>query len=135
MAVYNTLKLHTTSEKFIVEPVESGQTKRDDVLVIDRVTQEISLQGESVIPASAITKSIHGIVGIIRLVAGPYLIVITKRQKVGSILGEDIWKVTGTEVLSYKRSLTHLTEKQVAINKAYLALVEQMLNTDGFYFS
>ncbi|XP_035829219.1 phosphatidylinositol-3-phosphatase SAC1 isoform X2 [Aplysia californica] len=135
MAVHDFMKLHITSEKFIVEPV-SNSAGQEDVLVIDRLTQEISLQsGESGIPASAITKTIYGIVGIIRLVAGPYLMVITKREKVGSILGSDIWKVTGTEVLSYKRSFTHLTEKQVSINKTYLALVDMMLNTENFYFS
>ena len=45
--------------------------------------------------------------------AGPYLIVITKKEKVGQIQGHSIWKVTGTEFHSYKRTTLHLTEKQV----------------------
>jgi len=127
------MKLHTTSERFLVEPETSG---KKDVLVIDRLTQELFLQdGGTPIPASAITKTIYGIVGVIKLIAGSYLIVITKREKVGNIQDSEIWKVTGTEVISYKRSLNHLTEKQVSINKSYLALLDQMLNTESFYFS
>ena len=44
---------------------------------------------------------------------GPYLIVITRRTKVGEVNGHTIWKVTGTDVLPYKRTNYHLTEQQV----------------------
>ena len=44
---------------------------------------------------------------------GPYLLVITKKEKVGEIEGHVIWKVTGTELHSYKKTMLHLTEKQV----------------------
>ena len=56
---------------------------------------------------------IYGIYGIIRLVGGSYLIVITGRARVGDILGHTIWKVTKTEVLPYQKSLLNLTESQV----------------------
>ncbi|CAL1547866.1 unnamed protein product [Lymnaea stagnalis] len=135
MAVYDQMKLHITSEKFILEPVIASN-KKPEVLVIDRVTQEITVQDFiSEIPATAITKLTYGVVGIIRLVAGPYLIVVTQREKVGTISKSVIWKVTKTEVFSYKRSLTHLSERQVAINKNYLALLDVMLNTESFYYS
>ncbi|KAI8746471.1 phosphatidylinositide phosphatase SAC1, partial [Biomphalaria glabrata] len=112
MEVFDSLKLHITSDKFIVEPF-AGHLKNPNVLVIDRVTQDISLHDfVHDIPASAITKSIYGIIGIIRLVAGPYLIVVTEREKVGHILNNVVWKVTKTELLCYKRSLTHLNERQ-----------------------
>ncbi|GFO16307.1 phosphatidylinositide phosphatase sac1 [Plakobranchus ocellatus] len=127
--------LHITSEKLIVEPVV-GTEERPDVLVIDRVSQEITLQSNNgQIPASAISKNIYGLMGILRLVAGPYLIVVTQRQNVGTIAGQPIWKVVKTEVISYKRTLTHLTERQVSLNKSYLALLDVMLNTENFYFS
>ena len=45
--------------------------------------------------------------------SGPYLIVITSKEKVGEIRGNSIWRVTGTEMHSYKRTTMHLTEKQV----------------------
>jgi len=49
------------------------------------------------------------------LFAGPYLIVITRREKVGEIDQRPIWKVTGTEVISYQRTLLHLNEQQVLV--------------------
>ncbi|XP_060553328.1 phosphatidylinositol-3-phosphatase SAC1-A-like isoform X2 [Ruditapes philippinarum] len=73
--------------------------------------------------------------GIIRLIAGPYLIVITKKEKVGEIGGHVIWKVTGTELHSYKRTMLHLTEKQTRDNAVYVSMVESVLKTASFYFS
>ena len=46
-------------------------------------------------------------------VLGAYLIVITKRYKVGGLMGHTVWRVGGTELLCYKRSTSHLTEQQV----------------------
>ena len=47
------------------------------------------------------------------LISGPYLIVITSKVKVGDLKGHPIWKVTGTEMLPYKRTTMHLNEQQV----------------------
>lgn len=68
------------------------------------------------IPQSASTKAIYGIIGLIRLIAGPYLVVITGKKHVGQINGQDVWEVTNTEVISCTRTLLHLTEKQVENN-------------------
>lgn len=51
---------------------------------------------------------------------GPYLIVITKREKIGDIDGRTVWKVISTEVLSFKRTLLHLTEQQVCDIKLFI---------------
>lgn len=125
------LHLHITAEKFYLE---SKDSKDKEILVIDRVSQDIGLYGESQIP-TAVTKSIWGILGIIRLTAGPYLIVITKKEKVGEICGQTVWKVTDTEMYSYKRTTLHLTEKQTNDNKTYVSLVEHCLKMDSYYFS
>ena len=46
---------------------------------------------------------------------GPYLVVITNRKKIGEINGHPIYKVTGTEVLTYKKTTLHMNETQVSI--------------------
>jgi len=51
---------------------------------------------------------------------GPYLIVITRRDRVGEIDQKTVWRVTGTEMISYQRTMLHLTEQQV-INYFVLA--------------
>lgn len=71
------------------------------------------------IPQASSTKPICGIVGTLRLLAGPYLVIVTKKHKVGSINGQTIWQVAETEVISYSRTLLHLTEKQVIFCRCY----------------
>ena len=46
---------------------------------------------------------------------GMYLIVITKKRNVGSLLGHAVWKMVEFEIIAYKKTLLHLTEAQVSI--------------------
>lgn len=81
------------------------------------------------------SRTIFGIIGIINLIAGPYLIVITKRNHIGDIDERSIFQVQETEIISFRRTTTHLTEKQVTFNNAYINMVKSVLNTPYFYFS
>ncbi|MGH0124615.1 UNVERIFIED_CONTAM: hypothetical protein FKN15_019456 [Acipenser sinensis] len=87
------------------------------------------------IPPSAVTRPICGIMGTIRLVAGMYLIIITKKKKVGDLFGHNIWKATEFDIISYKKTVLHLTDNQMQDNKCFLAMLNNVLNTDGFYFA
>ncbi|XP_038246573.1 phosphatidylinositol-3-phosphatase SAC1 isoform X1 [Dermochelys coriacea] len=129
---YEKLKLHITPEKFYVEACDDGA---DDVLAIDRVSTEVTLTVKKDVPPSAITRSIYGILGTIRLVAGNYLIVITKKKKVGECFNHAVWKATDFDILSYKKTMLHLTDIQLQDNKAFLTMLSHVLNVDGFYFS
>uniref|UniRef100_A0A2K6U0Z2 Phosphatidylinositol-3-phosphatase SAC1 n=1 Tax=Saimiri boliviensis boliviensis TaxID=39432 RepID=A0A2K6U0Z2_SAIBB len=108
-AAYEQLKLHITPEKFYVEACDDGA---DDVLTIDRVSTEVTLAVKKDVPPSAVTRPIFGILGTIHLVAGNYLIVITKKTKVGEFFNHVIWKATDFDVLSYKKTMLHLTDIQ-----------------------
>lgn len=44
---------------------------------------------------------------------GMYLVVITKKRNVGSLLGHAVWKAVDFDVISYKKTVLHLTETQV----------------------
>lgn len=61
----------------------------------------------------AVRKSIHGIIGIINLISGPNLIVISSKVRVGDINGQAIYKVQTTEIIPYARNMSHLNEYQV----------------------
>ncbi|XP_070994392.1 phosphatidylinositol-3-phosphatase SAC1-B isoform X2 [Oncorhynchus clarkii lewisi] len=87
------------------------------------------------IPPHAVTRPICGIMGTIRLVAGTYLIVITKKKKVGDLLGHAVWKAMDFDVISYKKTVLHLTDNQMQDNKAFLSMINSVLLTDGFYFA
>ncbi|KAH0627251.1 hypothetical protein JD844_002759 [Phrynosoma platyrhinos] len=100
---------HITPEKFYVEACDAGA---NDVLAIDRVSTEVTLTVKKDIPPSAVTRQIYGILGTIRLVAGTYLIVITKKRKVGEFFNHVVWKATDFDILSYKKTMLHLTDIQ-----------------------
>ncbi|NWI62786.1 SAC1 phosphatase, partial [Todus mexicanus] len=67
--------------------------------------------------------------------AGTYLIVITKKKKVGEIFSHVIWKATDFDILSYKKTMLHLTDIQLQDNKVFLSMLNHVLSVDGFYFS
>jgi hypothetical protein len=50
-----------------------------------------------------------------RLIAGPYLLVVTKKKLLGQINGQNVWQMTGAEIICCTRTLLHLTEKQASI--------------------
>ena len=89
----------------------------------------------NLIPQTASQRSIWGIVGIIRLLACPYLIVIDDAQKIGTIANQDIFKIVSTHIVPYSRSMLHLDEKQIRNNSTYLEMIKLVLSTPHFYFS
>lgn len=134
MAVFDSLQLHITPDKFLIEPQNAGVS---ELLVIDRISQEISLEApQSVLPgADTLKQQIYGIFGVIRLTSGPYLIVITKREKIGEIGGHTIWKVLDTALYAFKKTMFHLTEKQISDNRIYMSMLELALKCESYYFS
>lgn len=47
------------------------------------------------------------------VVLGMYMIIITKKKKVGDLLGHAVWKALDFDVISYKKTILHLTDNQV----------------------
>ena len=81
-SILDDLILHISPDKFYVESL----TFTESVLVIDRISYEISLQASNgQIPNMASRKPIAGIMGIISLMSGPYLVVITKKARLGAL--------------------------------------------------
>jgi len=130
--VYDDLILHISPDKFFLESLSSTQS----VLVIDRITYEIVLQANNgQIPPVASRKPIAGLLGIISLISGPYLVVITRKARLGQVTGGEIWRVVETEIISYARAEHHLTPSQLEANRRYVSMLQQVLSTPYFYFS
>eukprot|EP00088_Acartia_fossae_P049587 TRINITY_DN5474_c0_g1_i2.p1 TRINITY_DN5474_c0_g1~~TRINITY_DN5474_c0_g1_i2.p1 ORF type:complete len:593 (+),score=84.96 TRINITY_DN5474_c0_g1_i2:28-1806(+) len=130
--VYDDLILHITTDKFFIESFSEQQV----LLVIDRISHELSLQpNKGQIPPVASRKPIHGILGIINLISGPYLIVVTKKVLQGVICGAEVWRILETEIISFSRAEHHLTESQKEANTRYTGMMQQVLSTPYFYFS
>ncbi|XP_030014003.1 phosphatidylinositol-3-phosphatase SAC1-B [Sphaeramia orbicularis] len=131
-STYESFNLRTTPEKFYIEANDDGCV---DVLAIDRVSTEMTLTVRRDVPASAEARQICGLMGTMRLVAGMYLIVITKKKKVGDLLGHPVWKALEFDIISYKKTILHLTDNQMQDNKSFLSMINNVLHTDGFYFA
>lgn len=46
---------------------------------------------------------------------GPYLIVVTKKECLGSINGHLVYEVKGTELIPFSKTNIHLSESQVCV--------------------
>ncbi|KAK3508303.1 hypothetical protein QTP70_019525 [Hemibagrus guttatus] len=68
------------------------------------------------------------------VLAGMHLIVITRKKKVGDLFGHAVWKAMEFDLIPYKKTILHLTETQMQDNKTFLSMINNVLNTDGFYF-
>ena len=44
---------------------------------------------------------------------GPYLLVVTQKQKVGELEGHVVWEVKGSDVIPFTKTNIHLNEQQV----------------------
>lgn len=137
--IYDRFNLYALPERFCIEPLErDGGIASDAYLEIDRNLDKISLQGRLNRPipvAYAEVKVIHGILGIIKLVSGYALITIKDARLMGSVNGHDVWLITNTEILPYKKTTLHLNERQNWYNKHFTDMIHLVLSTGGFYFS
>lgn len=131
--VHEYMKLHITNDTFYIESADQGPS---ELLCIDRVTGDVELKTnmEQIPPTVAESKLIYGIFGIIKLLSGPHLIVITGRSRVGVLMGHTVWKIAATEVLPYKKTTLHLKETQLSDNGMYTSLLKDTLKTPSFYF-
>ncbi|PIK51196.1 putative phosphatidylinositide phosphatase SAC1-A [Apostichopus japonicus] len=123
---------HTSDAKFYIEACDAG-TK--EVMVIDRMTNEVYLEENgTTFPPGITSRPICGLMGIIRLLAGNYLVVITKKSKVGEVNGQSLWKVEATECLGYHRTDLHINEEQRLDNQLYETMLKFALDWNHFYF-
>ncbi|KJE90593.1 SACM1L protein [Capsaspora owczarzaki ATCC 30864] len=134
MPAYDKLRLYTSDEAFVLQPA----TGADIVLFIDRVNHSMQPRSARDVEAqmhAGVTREVAALLGVIHLLAGPYLLLITKKQLVGRLAGSDIFKATEIEMIPFARSHRHLSEAQSADEKSYVAMINSMLASGAFHFS
>lgn len=62
---------------------------------------------------------------------GMYLIVITKKTKVGDLLDHAVWKALNFDIVSYKKTVLHLNDDQVG----YFTIISLFSFKDLFIIS
>uniref|UniRef100_A0A914LXL3 Phosphatidylinositol-3-phosphatase SAC1 n=1 Tax=Meloidogyne incognita TaxID=6306 RepID=A0A914LXL3_MELIC len=128
--------LYQFPDKFVVEPVLG-----EGSLEIDRYSNDVNLKITSrQQPLQSSHQAIkvdriNGLVGIIELVSGPYLIFIKSATSVGMFNDAEIFKVVEAELVPFKSSNLHLSERERRINQNFVEMLKNVLSTENFYYS
>uniref|UniRef100_A0A182QZ36 Phosphatidylinositol-3-phosphatase SAC1 n=1 Tax=Anopheles farauti TaxID=69004 RepID=A0A182QZ36_9DIPT len=133
--VYEDLNFFITPDRFYIQPCNANE-----FVLIDRMTGDFSHHkdgsSKEQLPVGGYElRKIYGVLGMVRLIGGLHLVVVTNRDLVGVIRTEPIWRLSGVDIIALLPSLTHLTEEQKFQHEVYLSMMGQVLNTPCFYFA
>ncbi|XP_024963733.1 phosphoinositide phosphatase SAC7-like [Cynara cardunculus var. scolymus] len=132
--LYTRMRLWETPDQYVVEPSDGSS---GSCLAISRADGTMTLLDE--IPSSGgrtpKIQTIFGVVGILKLLAGSYLFVITERDCAGSYLGHPIFKVSKLKVFPCDYSLKNSPEEQKKMESEFSAMLKVAEKTPGLYFS
>ncbi|KAL5277196.1 SACM1L family protein [Megaselia abdita] len=128
--IYDDLFLYEDVEKLYLSPGEGAE-----LMVIDRVNgrtevQEKKVQLEGLRPS----KRVCGVLGLMHLSGGSYLVLAAHRLYVGIVNGQVVWKMAGATLMPLQHQQA-LTSKQQSQNDTYLSMLQKILDTPYFYFS
>ncbi|CAG8525576.1 10094_t:CDS:10 [Acaulospora morrowiae] len=140
--VHESLRLYATNDSYTLIPYYLDPKIAAQTLVINRETGNFVLDNASFEPTSpsfhANALTVYGIFGVIRLLSGEYLIVITGRDRIGRLGGHDIFQANQFRILPFARNNLQLSAQQASTmqdEQHYLLLVENLLKTGTYYFS
>ncbi|XVE87533.1 hypothetical protein DITRI_Ditri18aG0125400 [Diplodiscus trichospermus] len=133
--LYTRMRLWEFPDEYVIEPTDGSSASS---LSISRVDASMKLI-DNVPECSSVRvpkiQTIFGVVGILKLVAGSYLIVITDRECVGSYLGHPIFKVISLKVLPCDHSLKNSPAEQKKMETEFSGLLKIAEKTSGLFFS
>ncbi|KAE8677924.1 Detected protein of confused Function [Hibiscus syriacus] len=110
--LYTRLRLWEFPDEYVIETTDGSSASS---LSINRVDASIKLV-DAIPECSAVRgpkiQAIFGVVGMLKLVAGSYLIVVTEHECVASYLGHPIFKVVSMRILPCDHSLKNSSPEQ-----------------------
>ncbi|XP_010547401.1 PREDICTED: phosphoinositide phosphatase SAC6-like [Tarenaya hassleriana] len=133
--LHSLLRLWEFPDQYVIEPTDgSGSSclniSRVDgsMKILEQVTECNSLRVPKI-------STIFGVVGMLKLLAGSYLVVVTESECVGSFLGRPIFRITSLKVLPCDHSLKNSPEEQKKMETEFSRLLSVAERTSGLYFS
>ncbi|KAL8472508.1 hypothetical protein ACS0TY_029644 [Phlomoides rotata] len=133
--LYNRMRLWEFPDQYVVEPSDGSFAP---FLAINRFNGSLILTHDvpQITPHRAPKIwSIFGVVGIFKLLAGSYLLVITERACVGFYRGHPIFKIISMKIFPCDQSLKNAPEEQKKMESEYSHLLKIAERTPGLYFS
>ncbi|KAJ8763972.1 hypothetical protein K2173_004833 [Erythroxylum novogranatense] len=133
--LYTRMRLWEFPDQYVIEPTDGSS---GSPLAINRADGAMNLIDE-VPECNALRvpkiQTIFGVVGMLKLVAGSYLIVITERECAGSYLGHPIFKIKCLKTFPCDHSLKNSSTEQKKVENEFSALLNVAEHTSGLYFS
>lgn len=124
--------IHVTEENFYVQPY---QNRNNEILVISRINSEASLSFKNLLPETDVKIVCFGILGKIKLISGYHLIIIKSKINIGTILGNDIFRIENVELIPFNKNENSLMDDENKFNVLCKKMIQSVLQTEYFYFS
>lgn len=90
--------------------------------------------GAQISPPAKVSK-VCGVGGIIRLIAGTYVLVITSQKEIGTYLGFPVYRVMSMKFLSCNEALKLSTSQEKRDEAYFMSLLRTVESTPGLYYS
>ncbi|XP_010550496.1 PREDICTED: phosphoinositide phosphatase SAC6 isoform X2 [Tarenaya hassleriana] len=133
--LHSRLRLWEFPDQYVIEPTDgSGSSSLEisrvdgSMKLLDQVTECSDLRVPKI-------RTIFGIVGMLKLIAGSYLVVVTESECVGSFLGHPTFRIKSLKVLPCDHSLKNSPEEQKKMETEFSRLLSVAEGTSGLYFS
>ncbi|CAL2274216.1 unnamed protein product [Prunus armeniaca] len=133
--LYTRMRLWEFPDQYVIEPTDGSHGSSLAVSRVDGSMQLIDKLPDSNSVRVPKIRTIFGVVGILKLLAGSYLMVITDRECVGSYLGHPIFKVSSLKVFPCDHSLKNSPTEQKKMETEFSGLLNIAERTPGLYFS
>ncbi|XP_050520427.1 phosphatidylinositol-3-phosphatase SAC1 [Daktulosphaira vitifoliae] len=132
LMVYDHFNLYICPDNIFIEPIQNT----DILLNIDRIDFTYKKEvNNGQIPKDCNHQQIFGLLGIIKLLVGPYIVIIKGKKLIGKISGHDIWQLIDVDLIPLPKTKLHLNETQIQMDLEYVNMVKQTFNTPYYYFS
>uniref|UniRef100_A0A1X7UZM2 Uncharacterized protein n=1 Tax=Amphimedon queenslandica TaxID=400682 RepID=A0A1X7UZM2_AMPQE len=105
------LQLISTDDCFYLVPTSGNIDKVLEIMKFDCQLQLVDRSKVSAINGER--RDCQLLIGLIRLLGGPYLLIGTQHRLVGIINGHEIYQMTNYDVIPFVKSTLHLTQSQV----------------------
>ncbi|KAG8063797.1 hypothetical protein GUJ93_ZPchr0003g17765 [Zizania palustris] len=126
------LELREFRDRYVIRSIDGG-----GAFAVSRSNGSLrSLSAEEAASGSDYKVSkIFGVAGVIRLLAGSYILVITSRKDAGSYLGSPVYSVNSMKFLCCNEAIKHLTSQEKRDEAYFMSLLRIAETTHGLYYS
>ncbi|KAL0856674.1 hypothetical protein Bca101_061828 [Brassica carinata] len=133
--LHSGLRLWEFPDQYVIEPTDGSAAPCLDISRLDGSMKLIDQVAECNSLRVPKIRSIFGVVGMLKLLAGSYLVVVTDCESVGSFLGNSIFRINSLKVLPCDHSLKNSPEEQKKVETDFSRLLSVAERTNGLYFS